>query len=131
MKKGLLTLLTVSAITLASPVHAKDEKPWYGLLPIETFPHKNCKITNFLAVASENTLGIATAQDLQKLYTNLEKDLVKELKKYGWNTVLGYRKTYLGGAGGIEYKENYATKVDILTTGIARISGLAVKLNCK
>jgi hypothetical protein len=105
---------------------------WMGLLNSDhSLLQISCTILGYRPMYyqfySTNSLPVALSEN----FTAHRDKFVTIIQKAGFNALVDYRENWLGGSGGLEYSEYGTAQRNVLISGVASLSGTALKLDCK
>lgn len=126
-----LSLIIISII-FSVPSHSANKKPeWYGFLTVDRHPFENCKIKSILAISEVVSVENHKGREVAQVLSNKEASLRNQLQKHGWQGILGYTITSLGGGGKFSGNIDYQSVNGVIISTAIHISGVAFKVDCK
>lgn len=115
--------LLVAAIALCAPFTSMaNGSRWYGLLTLGQFPISGCVVTDVGTVESSTWVDGASPQKLAQFRSDFEEKFANNVKSAGYNAVLGFTTTFLGGSA--LYNGN------TYLGGVLVMRGTEVKVRC-
>jgi hypothetical protein len=106
------------------------ETVWRGLLTVDRFPDDRCVITDFATLKIENWVDAASPEQVQAFLANIERQFEKDAATKGFNAVIGYSTTFVGGAGGVVQSTPTTQQHNVVVSGLINLRGVGVKLRC-
>jgi len=110
------------------------EEKWYGLLTTDSIPLKNCVVIDAKPL-SMRTLPITNMPpDNIPLHVVMEfrQGIEEDAKSKGFNAVIGFKQTFMGGAYEGAYKHEGVTYTkQPVVTGVFVGEGVMAKVRCK
>jgi hypothetical protein len=129
--KALLGLMMIG-LSQSSVADKTTQPVWFGIYTSDhSILQVNCTILAFRSMYYQfyvtNLLPVA----LSKKVIDHTDQFVLDIQKTGFNALVDYRIDWLGGSGGLEYSEYGTAQRNVLISGVANMSGTALKLDCK
>lgn len=122
----------IICMMLAGTSYAEDK--FYGLLTTDSIPLKNCVVIDAKPL-SMRTLPITNMPPdniPMEVAMELRLPIEEDVKREGFNAVLGFKQTFMGGAYEGAYKREGVTYTkQPVVTGVFVGDGVMVKVKCK
>jgi len=115
----------IVCMMLAGTSYAEDK--WYGLLTTDSFPIKNCWVTEISQLDLSKWIDGKSPANLNEPIQKLRDASMNSAKQGGFNAVLGYSVTFVGAG----HEERYMDSTATIIGGLISARGVMVKVKCK